>query len=327
MTIKSDHDLIQQVLDGSISHEGFKAFQMRLRNEPELLGLYREYALLHHTLCEEFEGHQIVRMACPKPRRSYRAPAIAVGFAAAAAVVLLATQLNRPARPSRTAPPAIAQAEVAFSDDAVWNIKGDHFATGQTAKLERGAILHLQQGQARLTLGGGAAAVIDGNTEAAIVLNDVYEADLNTYRSGQVRYRLNDLSEGAHTLELKAWDVHNNSSVRSIDFVVAPSAELALEHVLNYPNPFTTRTEFYFEHNRPCGELDVRLQVFTVAGRLVKTLARRLQCEGFRSEPLAWDGLDDQGDKLGRGVYVYRLSISNDAGESADKIEKLVILR
>ena len=177
------------------------------------------------------------------------------------------------------------------------------------------------------SIGHDLTAVIDGNTEAAIVLNDVYEADLNTYRSGQVRYRLNDLSEGAHTLELKAWDVHNNSSVRSIDFVVAPSAELALEHVLNYPNPFTTRTEFYFEHNRPCGELDVRLQVFTVAGRLVKTLARRLQCEGFRSEPLAWDGLDDQGDKLGRGVYVYRLSISNDAGESADKIEKLVILR
>jgi hypothetical protein len=121
--------------------------------------------------------------------------------------------------------------------------------------------------------------------------------------------------------------VNNNSSQKNIDFVVAPSATLALEHVLNYPNPFTTRTEFYFEHNRPCSELDVQVQVFTVGGRLVKTLSRRLACDGFRSEPLAWDGLDDHGDRIGRGVYVYRLSISNDNGEAADKVEKLVVLR
>jgi hypothetical protein len=41
------------------------------------------------------------------------------------------------------------------------------------------------------------------------------------------------------------------SSLKTTEFVVAPSEELALEHVLNYPNPFTTHTEFYFEHNRP----------------------------------------------------------------------------
>ena len=142
-----------------------------------------------------------------------------------------------------------------------------------------------------------------------------------------MRYRLSDLAEGPHTLDLKAWDVFNNSSQKSLDFVVAPSAEMALEHVLNYPNPFTTHTEFYFEHNRPCGNLDVQVQVFTVAGRLVKTLNRQLACDGFRSEPMAWDGLDDAGDKLGRGVYVYRLSVATQDGESADKVDKLVILR
>lgn len=169
MTIKSDHDLIQQVLDGSISHENFKAFQMRMRNEPELLGLYREYALLHHSLCEEFEGRRIERKTCP-PRRNTRFPAMFAGIAAAAAVVLLVTLLNRPGRSPRPHP--VAQAEVVFSDDAVWSIKGDHFATGQKAKLDRGAIVRLQQGQARLTLGGGAAAVIDGNTELEYVSDE-----------------------------------------------------------------------------------------------------------------------------------------------------------
>jgi len=177
------------------------------------------------------------------------------------------------------------------------------------------------------SIGHDLVAVVDANTENAIVLNDWYEADKDTYKSGQVRYRFSTLAEGHHTLDLKAWDVYNNSTEKNTDFVVAPSAELALAHVLNYPNPFTTHTEFYFEHNRPCTTLECQVQIFTVSGRLVKTLNRILDCDGFRSEPLAWDGLDDHGDRIGRGVYVYRLSITTPTGEKADKIEKLVILR
>ena len=177
------------------------------------------------------------------------------------------------------------------------------------------------------SIGHDLLAVLDENTEQAIVLNDLYEADLDTYKSGEVRYRFSDLAEGQHTLRLKAWDVFNNSSESTTEFVVAPSEELALEHVLNYPNPFTTYTEFYFEHNRPCSTLEVQVQVFTVSGRLVKTINRRVACEGFRSEPMAWDGLDDMGDKLGRGVYVYRVGVQTPEGDTAEKYEKLVILR
>lgn len=42
---------------------------------------------------------------------------------------------------------------------------------------------------------------------------------------------------------------------------------------------------------------------------------------------LVWNGLDDFGDKLGRGVYVYRLNVATPEGERAEKFEKLVILR
>ncbi|MCB9167452.1 MAG: type IX secretion system sortase PorU [Flavobacteriales bacterium] len=177
------------------------------------------------------------------------------------------------------------------------------------------------------SIGHDLVAVLDNNTDQAIVLNDLYESDLDTYKSGRVRYRMNDLSEGTHTLSVKAWDVFNNSSEAGTDFVVAPSADLALDHVLNYPNPFTTHTEFYFEHNQPCVTLEVQVQVFTVSGRLVKTLNRRLDCDGFRTEPMAWDGRDDFGDKLGRGVYVYRVDVATTDGRKADKLEKLVILR
>jgi len=177
------------------------------------------------------------------------------------------------------------------------------------------------------SIGHDLLATLDENTEQAIVLNDLYESDVDTYKSGQVRYRFGKLADGPHTLTVKAWDTHNNSSEKSTEFVVAASAELALAHVLNYPNPFTTRTDFYFEHNRPCNTLEAQVQVFTVSGRLVKTLNRRLTCDGFRTEPMTWDGRDDFGDNLGRGVYVYRLSVAAPDGAKAEQFEKLVILR
>ena len=42
---------------------------------------------------------------------------------------------------------------------------------------------------------------------------------------------------------------------------------------------------------------------------------------------MEWDGLDDFGDKIGRGVYVYQLEVKTTNGETARKLEKLVILR
>jgi flagellar hook assembly protein FlgD len=82
-----------------------------------------------------------------------------------------------------------------------------------------------------------------------------------------------------------------------------------------------------FEHNQACEMLDVRIQVFTVSGKLVKSIVQQVQQEGFRSTPIEWDGLDDYGDKIGRGVYVYKVEIRNALGQKAEQFEKLVVLR
>jgi hypothetical protein len=176
-------------------------------------------------------------------------------------------------------------------------------------------------------IGHDLRAILDGNTNNPIVLNDFYEAELDTYQRGSIRYQLDQLSEGLHNISVKVWDVHNNSAESFTEFVVAGSAEMALAYVLNYPNPFTTRTQFMFEHNQACEVLDVQLQVFTVSGKIVKSINRTVQTQGFRAEPIEWDGLDDFGDTIGRGVYVYRLKVSTPDGLSAERFEKLVILR
>ena len=175
-------------------------------------------------------------------------------------------------------------------------------------------------------IGHDITAVLDANTENSVVLNDYYQADLNSYKSGTIRYPFSELSEGKHTLSLKVWDVYNNSSQSYTEFIVARSAELALSHVLNYPNPFTTRTQFYFEQNQCCQVLDVQVQIFTVSGKLVKNIDQFVTTEGFRSDPIEWDGRDDFGDKIGKGVYIYRIKVKTSEGATAEKYEKLVIL-
>jgi hypothetical protein len=176
-------------------------------------------------------------------------------------------------------------------------------------------------------IGHDILAVIDQESANPIVLNDYYNADLDTYQSGSVRYQLQNLEPGTHSLSFKVWDVNNNSSEASIEFEVQKQEDFELRHVLNYPNPFTTSTAFFFEHNQLCSNLEVQVQIFTVSGRLVKTINREVYNECYRSDEITWDGRDDYGDQLAKGVYIYRLSVTNPDNEKAEKLEKLVILK
>jgi hypothetical protein len=175
-------------------------------------------------------------------------------------------------------------------------------------------------------LGHDIVAVLDENTANAMVLNDFYESNLNSYQSGTINYQLPELAEGRHTLKLKAWDVHNNSGEAELEFIVAKNQDLEIENLLNYPNPFTTNTSFYFDHNQPGQSLQVRLQVFTVSGKLVKTIDGFYYSEGFRAGPIGWNGKDEFGDEIGRGVYVYKVSVKTPTGKSIEKYQRLVIL-
>jgi hypothetical protein len=170
--------------------------------------------------------------------------------------------------------------------------------------------------------------VLDGDTTNSIILNDFYQTELNDFSKGKVTYTLSDLEVGPHTLKLKAWDTYNNSSEATLNFVVVSDAILNLENVLNYPNPFVNYTEFWFNHNKPNESLEVQVQIFTVSGKLVKTINQNVQTTGNLSRSITWNGLDDFGNKIGKGVYVYKLRVKSTASNLvSEKYEKLVILQ
>jgi hypothetical protein len=173
-------------------------------------------------------------------------------------------------------------------------------------------------------IGHEITAVLDGDTRNTIILNNYYQATINSYKKGSLQYPLPMLTTGYHSLTIKAWDVFNNANTTVLDFRVGDEGKLVIDRVLNYPNPFTTKTNFWFEHNKPNEDLLVNVTIFTLTGKQVKKLKETINTLGNRSCEITWDGKDEYGAKLARGTYIYQLSVRNLKGESIIKTEKLV---
>ncbi|MFD2550195.1 type IX secretion system sortase PorU [Bizionia sediminis] len=183
-------------------------------------------------------------------------------------------------------------------------------------------------------IGHDIVAILDGDETNPYILNDYYQTEIDNYKRGTATFPLRNIEPGLHTLTLKAWDVYNNSSTAEIQFVVHnENQSLVIDNVLNYPNPFVNYTEFWFNHNSS-DPLDVSVQIFTVSGKLVRTLNGQTNATGCcgngtsaLSRDIVWDGRDDFGDKIGKGVYIYKLTVRSPLlNKSVEKIEKLVIL-
>ncbi len=208
-------------------------------------------------------------------------------------------------------------------------LNDEKFVNGSISNEMPVLILKLSDSSGINTVGTGIGhdivATLDNDKDQFFVLNDFYQSELNSYQQGIVRFQLPELQPGPHTLKFKAWDVLNNSSEAVLEFVVVKDEELQLIHVLNYPNPFTTKTAFWFEHNKPGLDLQVRLQIFTISGRIIKTFQKTINTPGNRSIELEWDGRDEYGDRVGKGVYLYKLSVTAPGKLRKEKIEKLVL--
>ena len=225
--------------------------------------------------------------------------------------------------PSDTKPPEINL----FMDS-------EQFAFGGLTAQNTTLLAKLQDESGINTTGAGIGhditAILDHDPTKLLTLNDTYVANVGDFTTGRVNNPYKTLATGPHSLTLKAWDTYNNSAERTIEFVVAHDEKLALDHVLNYPNPFAHHTTFFFEHNQAGAEpdnLDVQVQIFTVAGHLVRTLNSSVATTDGYSRSLSWNGRDDFDDPLARGVYVYRLTVRSQRTQTvASKYEKLVIL-
>tara|TARA_B100001057_G_scaffold444680_1_gene481826 strand:- start:2912 stop:6628 length:3717 start_codon:yes stop_codon:yes gene_type:complete len=175
-------------------------------------------------------------------------------------------------------------------------------------------------------IGHDILAIIDEESSNPIVLNDFYESDINSYKSGIIDYPFSTLSEGKHSLTVKVWDVHNNSDKGVTEFVVMSSNNLTIQNLLNYPNPVVNLTSFYFEHNQANEDMKVILQIMDMQGRIVKEIKEDIIPNGYRYGPIQWDGKSESGAKLNAGIYVYSLIASLSNGKTTNNSGRLILI-
>jgi len=143
--------------------------------------------------------------------------------------------------------------------------------------------------------------VLDGN-RAYFIQKEILR--LVPQENEQVRACLEftpTLKDGNHILEFFITDLSNNRTYHRSDFQVI--SELKLLNVLNYPNPFATKTSIVFDLTQSA---EVRLRIFTVAGRLIRSLPAQFLSPGLNM--IEWDGCDEDGDSIANGVYLFSLT-------------------
>jgi hypothetical protein len=168
--------------------------------------------------------------------------------------------------------------------------------------------------------------VIDGNYANPLVLNDFFEPALGQNKAGEIRLRLPKLTEGVHKIEIKAWDVFNNSSVAVTDFSVVIERKIAVDQLYNFPNPFNQSTNFMVQLNGKTEGAYVQLDIFTMEGKPIKRIEQAINQSGLRSLQLNWSGNDENGKRPQPGIYFSRFSIKAKTGEITTKLHKLILL-
>ena len=174
-------------------------------------------------------------------------------------------------------------------------------------------------------IGHDIMATLTGPTRNAYSLNDYFVADLDQPGKGSITYKMQDLADGVYTLTLKVWDIYNNSSTASIDFTVVNNSGMVIENAFNAPNPVTDETHFVFDHNQVGNNVKVDIYIYDIMGRWVNTISETVSGASTRTDPIRWNGCGAGGASLRNGVYIYRIVATNDNGETATLVSKLVL--
>ena len=148
---------------------------------------------------------------------------------------------------------------------------------------------------------------------------------MNDFRRGRITVPVSDLTPGTYEFTLKVWDTQNNASEASLWFVV--DDDMFLSHVRNYPNPFSDETRFTLTHIGDDGNFDVNIEIFDIMGRKVQQLQKRVSATNGVIEPIPWNGTGYSGSPLKSGVYIYRLTLTDETGYFRTVSQRMVIMR
>lgn len=154
-------------------------------------------------------------------------------------------------------------------------------------------------------------ALLNDDPTKTYDLTNNFVGDLDSGgKSGIAKYNFTSMQPGDYSLKVKAWDVFNNFSIQNSFFsVVSAKNGIVIRDVVNYPNPMTSSTTFTFQHNYN-SLLNAKINIYTIAGRLIKTLEEKYLHDKFVK--IDWDGRDEDGNQITNGTYLYKLIVESD---------------
>ncbi|MFN8338150.1 MAG: C25 family cysteine peptidase [Saprospiraceae bacterium] len=184
----------------------------------------------------------------------------------------------------------------------------------------------------------------DDNTLIPISNAEVFEVKLDTGRNQLLEIPMNspqikftpagqnnpyaklfyypELKDGEYTLYVQGSDATGNKSglnPRAVKFKVIEKQSVS--NVLNYPNPFSTSTQFIFTLTGSEIPDIMSISIMTLSGKVVKEITSQelgpLKIGNNRTE-YKWDGTDEFGSKLANGVYLYKVNVRKSNGEKYD---------
>lgn len=167
---------------------------------------------------------------------------------------------------------------------------------------------------------------IDGSV---IELNNYFNYYKDSYQKGYAEYQLLNLSEGNHTINIKAWDTYNNYGEETVTFEVkdiGSGGSSSIGNLMNYPNPIKdSGTHFSFTIPNDAFIGDVKITVYTINGRKVQEIKADGE-QGSYFQSIYWNGKDADGDEIANGVYLYVAKVELN-GKKITKKGKLMFAR
>ncbi len=130
--------------------------------------------------------------------------------------------------------------------------------------------------------------------------------------SGTINYPLENLSKGAHTLRFRVFDTSGNASETTIDFLVDESLAPQIFDVYSDANPAYEQANFYVRHDRPETILNVTIEVFDLLGHPIWQSSSKGLSDMDISAPVTWNLTNEAGQRVNRGIYLYRATITTD---------------
>lgn len=203
-------------------------------------------------------------------------------------------------------------------------LNSTNFDSGDKVNETPLIIAHLKDkngiNQAGNGIGHDIQILLDGNSADAKVVNEYFEANENSYTEGSLRYKLSALSEGEHSLTLKAWDLMNNSSDKTIVFNVVKGLRPMIFTIANYPNPAKDNTYIVISHDRPETILKTKVEIFNLTGEKIREFQQN------NADNISWDLTGFNGSKVRAGIYIYRVSISTSNSDVYSRSNKILII-